>query len=79
MYPLRSDCNFSVMCSVPVLVSDEGACQLDVVAGVTLEFAHRRSPLLDHVEEHLWQLRILIQVHQVRKAIVHFECHARFL
>lgn len=79
MYPLRSDRNFSVMCSVPVLVSNEGACQLDVVAGVTFQFAHRRSPLLDHVEEHLRQLRILIEVHQIRKPIVHFECHTRFL
>lgn len=67
------------LCSLPVLVTNEGASELDVVAGVTLEFAHRRTALFDHVEEHLGQLRVLVQVHQVGKAIVHFECHTRFL
>lgn len=59
--------------SLPVLVPDERASQLDVVAGVTLEFAHRRPALFDHVEEHLGELRVLVQVHQVGKAIVNFK------
>lgn len=64
---------------LPVLVSDEGPCQLDVMAGLRLELAHCGLTLFDHVEKHLRQLRILIQVHQVRKTIVHFERHTCFL
>lgn len=62
-----------------MLLPNEGAAQLDVVAGVTLEFAHRRSTLFDHVQEHLGELRVLVQVHQVGKAVVNFKCHAHFL
>lgn len=79
MYPLNGHCRSTVLGSLPVLVSNEGASQLDVVAGVTLEFAHRRPALFDHVQEHLGELGVLVQVHQVGKAIVHFECHAHFL
>lgn len=68
-----------MLCSLPVLVPDEGAGQLDVVAGLTLEFAHRCPALFDHVEEHLRELGVLVQVHQVGKAIVHFERHTHFL
>ena len=63
----------------PVLVGDEGSIQLNVSAGVGLELAHRGFTLFDHVEKHLRQLRILVQVHQVGKTIVHFERHACFL
>lgn len=64
---------------LPVLVSDEGSCQLDIVPRLRLELAHCGSTLFDHVEKHLRQLRILVQIHQVRKTIVHFECHTCFL
>lgn len=60
-------------------ITDEGSCQLDVVVRITLELADCCSTLFDHVEKHLRQLRVLIQVHQVRKTIVHFECHTYFL
>lgn len=62
---------------LPVLVSNEGASQLDIVAGVGL--AHRSATLFDHVEKHLRQLRVLIQIHEVGKTVVHFEGHSCFL
>lgn len=64
---------------LPVLVPNEGAGQLDVLAGVTLKFADGRPALFDHVEEHLGELRVLVQVYQVGKAIVNFKCHTHFL
>lgn len=63
----------------PVLVSNEGSSQLDIVAGVGLELAHRGATLFDHVEKHLGQLRVLVQIHQVGKTVVHFEGHSCFL
>lgn len=64
---------------LPVLVSNEGSSQLDIVAGVGLELAHRGATLFDHVEKHLGQLRVLIQIHEVGKTVVHFEGHSCFL
>lgn len=63
----------------PVLVSNEGSSQLDIMAGVGLELAHRGATLFDHVEKHLRQLRVLVQIHQVGKTVVHFEGHSSFL
>lgn len=65
--------------SSPVLVGDEGSCQLDVMGGLRLELAHCGLTLLDHVEKHLRQLRILVQVHQVGQTVVHFKRHSCFL
>lgn len=62
-----------------MLVPNESSCQLDIMAGVAPELAHSSSALFDHVQKHLRQLRILVQVHQVRKTIVHFEGHPCFL
>lgn len=62
-----------------MLISNKGSSQLDVVGGVRLELAHCSAPLFDHVEEHLRELRILIEIHQVGKSIVYFECYAYFL
>lgn len=62
-----------------MLVPNESSCQLDIMAGVIPELAHSGSALFDHVQKHLRQLRILIQVNQVRKTIVHFEGHPCFL
>lgn len=64
---------------LPVLVSYEGSCKLDVVCGPRLEFAHCGLTLFDHVKKHLRQLGILIQIDQVGKTVVHFECHTYFL
>lgn len=55
-----------------MLVSNESSCQLDIMAGVALQLAHSCSALFDHVEKHLRQLGVLIQVHQVWETIVHF-------
>lgn len=62
-----------------MLVPNESSCQLDIMAGVVPELAHSGSALFDHVQKHLRQLRILVQVDQVRKTIVHFEGHPCFL
>lgn len=62
-----------------MLVPNERSCQLDIMAGVGPELAHGGSALLDHVQKHLGQLRILVQIDQVRKTIVHFESHPCFL
>lgn len=64
---------------LPVLVSDEGSSELNIMAGVRSEFAHCGLSLFNHVQKHFGQLRILIQVHQVGKTVVHFESHACFL
>lgn len=64
---------------VPVLVPNESSGQLDVVAGAAPELAHGGPALSDHVQEHLRQLRILVQVDQVGKTVVHFEGHPCFL
>lgn len=55
-----------------MLVTNESSCQLDIMAGVALQLAHSCPALFDHVEKHLRQLRVLIQVDQVRETIVHF-------
>lgn len=62
-----------------MLVPNESSRQLDIMAGVAPELAHSGSALFDHVQKHLRQLRILVQVDQVRKTIVHFEGHPCFL
>lgn len=62
-----------------MLVTNESSRQLDIMAGVTLQLAHSCSALVDHVQQHLRQLRVLVQVDQVRKTIVYFECHPCFL
>lgn len=62
-----------------MLVPNESSRQLDIMAGVAPELAHSGSALFDHVQKHLRQLRILVQVDQVGKTIVHFEGHACFL
>lgn len=62
-----------------MLVPNESSCQLDIMAGVTPELAHSGSALFDHVQKHLRQLWILVQVDQVRKTIVYFEGHPCFL
>lgn len=64
---------------IPMLVTNESTRQLDVMAGVALQLAHSCPALFDHVQKHLRQLRILVQVDQVRKTVVHFECHPCFL
>lgn len=64
---------------LPVLVPNESSGQLDIVAGVAPELAHGGSALFDHVQKHLGQLRILVQVDQVGETIVHFEGHPCFL
>lgn len=64
---------------LPVLVPDESSAQLDVVAGAAPELAHGGPALSDHVQKHLRQLRILVQVDQVGKTVVHFEGHPCFL
>lgn len=62
-----------------MLVSNEGSSELDVVGGAWFELAYCGSALLDHVEKHLGQLRVLVQVHQVGETVVHFERNACFL
>lgn len=64
---------------LPVLVPNEGSGQLDVMAGAAPQLAHGGAALSDHVQKHLRQLRILVQVDQVRKTVVHFEGHPSFL
>lgn len=64
---------------LPVLVPNESSGQLDVMAGAAPELAHGGPALSDHVQKHLRQLRILVQVDQVRKTVVHFEGHPCFL
>lgn len=69
----------NVFLFVPVLVPNESSGQLDVVAGAAPELAHGGPALSDHVQEHLRQLRIFVQVDQVGKTVVHFEGHPCFL
>lgn len=69
----------NVILFLPVLVANESSRQLDIMAGVTLQLAHSCSAFFDHVQKHLRQLRVLVQVDQVRKTIVYFECHPCFL
>lgn len=45
-----------------MLVSNESSSQLDIMTGATPELAHGGSALFDHVQKHLGQLRILVQV-----------------
>lgn len=59
------------MLSLPMLVTNQSSCQLDIMAGVALQLAHSCSALFDHVEKHLRQLRVLVQVDQVWETIVH--------
>jgi len=60
----------------PVLVADERPRQLDVVGGLGLELAHTGLALPDHVEQHLRQLGVLVQVDQVGQPVVHLERQA---
>ena len=62
--------------SSPVAVANESPRQLDVVGGLRLELPHQGAALPDHVEQHLRQLGVLVQVHQVGQAVVHLEGQA---
>ena len=59
-----------------MLVGDERPRQLDVVGGLRFEFAHPGLALPDHVEQHLGQLGVLVEVHQVGQAVIHLERQA---
>lgn len=61
------------------MFSNKSSGQLYVVAGGRLKFPHGGLTLFDHVEKHLWKLRVFVQIHQVGKTIVHFERHSCFL
>lgn len=64
---------------IPVVISDQHSRQLDVMSGVGLILPHCGRPFLDHVQQHLGELGILIEIDKIWQVIVHLKRDSCFL
>lgn len=65
--------------NIPVVVSDQHPRQPDVMAWVRLTLADCSCSFFYHVQQHLWQLRVLIEIDKVWQTVVHLKCNSCFL
>ena len=57
------NCSFS---NLPMIIGNQGSRQLYFMFRAGSHPAHSSHAIFDIIQEHLWKLRVFIQVHQIR-------------